>query len=80
MTTLSQMIKTIKKSGYTLIDSFTLSEQAWQNYLTPLEQRINSLSKALTDSKALNDLNQEIEMHKKYLGQYGYKMFILGKD
>lgn len=80
MTTLSQMIKTIKKSGYTLIDSFTLSEQAWQNYLTPLEQRIKSLSKALTDSKALNDLNQEIEMHKKYLGQYGYKMFILGKN
>ncbi len=77
MCNLEQLKQLIKQSSFRLIKDFTLSEQAWQNYLSPLRQKVEQVAQAGMESKALTDIKQELAVHQNYLGQYGYQMFIL---
>ncbi|MGP1782856.1 class I SAM-dependent methyltransferase, partial [Shewanella frigidimarina] len=65
MVTANQRIEQAKQAGYELIDSFALSEQAWSEYYQPLQTRIDELAPLMPNSKALLDINKEIEIAAK---------------
>lgn len=69
----------IIEKGYKIIDNFTLSRNAWANYYGPLKTRSNSLNDQMADTQALIDINYEVEIYEKYLGEFGYQVFILKK-
>ncbi|MBN3816568.1 MerR family transcriptional regulator [Paraburkholderia sp. Se-20369] len=80
MKTVNDRVSAIGKLGYRVLDSFPLGQQAWNNYLMPLRERIASLSPQEFTSNALADLNKELEIHRKHLGEYGYQLFVLQKS
>jgi ubiquinone/menaquinone biosynthesis C-methylase UbiE len=67
----------IEDAGYQVIDSYTLSQESWDNYLQPLQQKVEQLVDHVFVSPALADLQKELTIHRQYLGQYGYQMFVL---
>ena len=77
MSSLSERINLMESAGYKLIDSFTLSLKAWENYLTPLKKSLENLKLKHWGSNAYGDLCRELRIHENYLGQYGYQFFIL---
>lgn len=79
MVTANQRIEQAKQAGYELIDSFPLSEQAWKAYYEPLQARIDVLAPVMPHSKALADINKEIEILAKRQGEFDYQMLILQK-
>ncbi|MBY5991477.1 MerR family transcriptional regulator [Ferrimonas balearica] len=66
-------------AGYELVESFTLSEEAWANYYHPLKARIAELQPQMPDSAALADIAREIAIYEQHLGEFGYQMFVLRK-
>ncbi|MDX2320780.1 MAG: methyltransferase domain-containing protein, partial [Moritella sp.] len=79
MQTVTTRVKQMKIAGYEVINSFTLSRQAWQNYYEPLILRIEELQSEMQGSQVLQDISKEIDIYRNYLGQFGYQMFILRK-
>ncbi|MGS0681300.1 MerR family transcriptional regulator [Shewanella sp. 125m-7] len=79
MVTANQRIEQAKQAGYELIDSFALSEQAWSEYYQPLQTRIDELAPLMPNSKALVDINKEIEIAAKRQDEFDYQMLILQK-
>lgn len=77
MQLLSSREKQIEAAGYEIMSSFTLSDKAWQGYISPLTDRVETLQSTMQDSKALQDIQHEIDIYSKYLGEFGYQMFIL---
>lgn len=67
----------IEKAGYQLQHTFTLSEQAWKNYYEPLEQRLQEVASKMTGSQAVIDIQNEIDLYKSHLGEFGYQFFIV---
>lgn len=79
MVTVSTRLRHIADAGLTLIDHFTISDQAWHDYYIPLKQRIKQLKPTMSDSTALADIEREISVYENYLGEFGYEMFIMKK-
>ncbi|QBF26268.1 hypothetical protein EXN22_11400 [Pseudomonas tructae] len=53
----------------------------WQkNYLTPLREKVAGLSADRFASKALVDLKDELDIHQRFLDDYGYQLFVLQKE
>ncbi len=77
METVARRCEMMEKSGYRVIESFELSQQAWENYLNPLRAKVSQLAQETFSSKALDDIQRELDIHQKYLGQYGYQVFVL---
>ena len=77
MDSLENRLKLIETTGFKIVDTFELSQQAWRNYLDPLIAKQHQLLGQDFGSNALEDLNKELEIHQKYLSQYGYQVFIL---
>ena len=77
MATNEQRIKEMMKVGFEVIESFTLSEQSWLNYLEPLKKKISQFENEDFYSNAINDLRKELQIHEQYLGQYSYQVFVL---
>ncbi|WP_017221531.1 MerR family transcriptional regulator [Moritella dasanensis] len=67
----------IEDAGYQVVDSYTLSQASWDNYLQPLQQKVAQLEDHVFVSLAFADLQKELTIHRQYLGQYGYQMFVL---
>lgn len=67
----------IEAADYEIIDDFTLSHQAWENYYSPLKVRIEELQSSMLGAPALKDIEKEISMYTQHLDQFGYHMFIL---
>lgn len=79
---LSGNIELIKAQGYKLVDYFTLSPVAWwDNYYTPLEQRLVKLRKEYVENDQATELIEsvqvEIDMYRKYPEFYGYVFYIM---
>jgi len=71
----------IERSGFSLIDHFTLPNEAWwDDFYTPMETRIEELrGKYRADDEALavlDQLAQEPEMHRRYADYYAYEFFV----
>ena len=84
ITTIPNMLDTIKKQGYKIIGHFPLPEDAWWDlYYTPLEERLKKLEIKYKDNKKAQELikagYEEIELFRKYNQWYGSVFFIMQK-
>lgn len=75
------VLTAIERSGFSLIDHFTLPDEAWwDDFYTPMEIRIEELrGKHEDDDEALavlDQLAQEPEMHRRYSDYYAYEFFV----
>lgn len=68
------------RAGYRVVKHFTLGDRAWANYLDPLAANAARLAARLGDAPALADIKKELALHRRYLGQYGYHMFVLQRE
>lgn len=69
----------IKKLGYELKQTFTVSEQAWKSYYEPLQDRLNEVAPTMKNSQAVTDIQNEVNLYKSRLGEFGYQFFIAKK-
>jgi DNA-binding transcriptional MerR regulator len=69
----------IAQAGYQILDTFTMSTTAWKNYYEPLQQRLNDIAPRLLGSQAVADIQAEVDLYGKYLGEFGYQFFVLEK-
>jgi len=84
MKTIEENLDIIKKQGYNIVDYFTIPESSWwDNYYTPLQNRINILEKEHKEDKnwlnVLYSTKKEINMYRKYSDYYGYVFYIMKK-
>lgn len=79
MTTTEERIKQAEIAGYKVLDSFTLSKEAWKDYFEPLQERVDVLKDELLDSAALRDIETELNIYHNNLDEFGYQMFVLQK-
>ena len=59
--------------GFAVIDHFTLSEQAWHDYYQPLKTRVAEVRASMPNSNAIVDIEQEIAIYERYLGELGIR-------
>ncbi|WP_028117215.1 methyltransferase domain-containing protein [Ferrimonas senticii] len=79
MTTVAERLTQIEQAGYQLLDTFTLSRQAWDNYSVPLTARVAELQGCMPDSQAIKDIKHELQIYADHLGEFGYQMFVMQK-
>ncbi|MCP4583462.1 MAG: class I SAM-dependent methyltransferase [candidate division Zixibacteria bacterium] len=81
--TIDKNLNIIRQLGYSVIDYFTLPENAWYQYYEPIENRIVKLrEKYAGNTTALEviESNQlEIDLYRKYSDYYGYVFYIMRK-
>jgi len=76
------VLAAIDRTGFSLVDHFTLPDEAWwDDFYTPMERRIEELrGKYTADTEALSILDQlaeEPEMHRRHSDYYAYEFFVL---
>lgn len=77
-------INILEKSGYVSVGHYILPESAWwDNYYTPLIERINLLREKykgdIRANQQLDSTMKEIEFYRKYSDFYGYVFYIMKK-
>jgi len=77
----ADILAVIEGRGFSLIDHFTLPDEAWwDDFYTPMRHRIEELrSRYADDDEALavlGQLAQEPEMHQRYSDYYAYEFFV----
>jgi len=77
MTTAEVRIEQAETAGYKVLDSFSLSEDAWRAYIVPLQARVDVLKFEMAESEALRDIETELEIYRRSLGEFGYQIFVL---
>ncbi len=75
------ILKAIARNGFSLIDHFTLPDEAWwDEFYTPMEIRIEELRGSYKDDDealaVLDRLAQEPEQHRRYSDYYAYEFFV----
>lgn len=70
----------MRQAGFAVIDHFTVSQTAWSDYYQPLKARVAQLIPNMPNSTAIADLTREIAIYERYLGEFGYHMFVLHKE
>jgi len=81
MGSVSDVLAAIAKTGFSLVGHFTLPDEAWwEDFYTPMEQRIEVLRGQHTDDAealaVLDQLAQEPEVHRRYSDYYAYEFFV----
>ncbi|MHC6527971.1 MerR family transcriptional regulator [Vibrio proteolyticus] len=76
MQTVQSRVQLFERAGFQMIIHFDLSSHAWDNYIGPLQTRIDKVSQHPFTSNALSDIQRELSIHHNYLGQYGYHFFV----
>ena len=75
--------RAVAAAGYTLLDTFVLPEQEWwDDYYTPIHDRIAALRKERSDAhwqKALDDADEEEEIVRLCGGSFGYVFYVMQK-
>ncbi|ODS05366.1 methyltransferase domain-containing protein [Vibrio scophthalmi] len=79
MTTVETRIKQAKAAGYQVVDTFPISDAAWEAYYQPLSQQVAALKDELTNSQAIKDIERELSAYRQRDDQFDYQMFILMK-
>jgi len=72
----------IRAEGYTVTGSFRLPDAGWwDHYYSPLTGRIPMLKEKYANNadahKIIQELEKEMEVHRKYSKEYGYTFFVL---
>ncbi|WP_198419076.1 MerR family transcriptional regulator [Motilimonas pumila] len=76
MQNVATRMKQIQQAGYQLVDTFTVSEQAWSSYYEPLQERLNELAPRMKNAPAFIDIQHEVDLYRRRLGEFGYQFFI----
>lgn len=79
MQTIEKRLSQMHQAGFEVIDHFTLREQAWHDYYQPLKARVAEVKASMQNSNAIADIEREIAIYERYLGEFGYHMFVLRK-
>lgn len=79
MTTVETRIKQAKAAGYQVVDTFPISDAAWDAYYHPLSQQVAALKDELPNSQAIKDIERELNAYTQRNQQFDYQMFILKK-
>jgi ubiquinone/menaquinone biosynthesis C-methylase UbiE len=79
MQTIEKRLGQMRQAGFDVIDHFTLREQAWHDYYQPLKARVAGVKASMPNSNAIADIEREIAIYERYLGEFGYHMFVLRK-
>jgi SAM-dependent methyltransferase len=77
MSTTAVRIEQAEVAGYQVLDSFALSEEAWQAYYVPLQERIETLKPDMADCAALLDIEKELDIYYQNRNEFGYQIFVL---
>jgi serine/threonine-protein kinase HipA len=80
MTGIEENIGRTRAAGFDLIDHFTLPQGAWwDEYYTPLEQRMARLAPAADPelAAAIDETRREIALYRRYGDSYGYVFYLL---
>lgn len=77
----SDAVAAIGRCGFSLIDHFTLPDEAWwDDFYTPMETRIAELRRKYQDDReaaaVLDQLADEPEIHRRYNEHYAYEFFV----
>ncbi len=80
MSTKAKRIEQAEAAGYQLLDSFTISEEAWSAYSLPLQKRIDTLKPEMANSVALLDIETELGVYRQNRNDFGYQFFVLQKN
>lgn len=80
MTTTNTRIAQAQKLGYQLVDTFSMSDLAWQNYYLPLQARVKALADELKGSSALADLQSELDVFEQRNNEFDYQMMVFKLD
>jgi len=70
----------IADARYQVKETFTISERAWVNYYEPLKKRLAEVAVTIANSQAVADIQTEINLYEKHLGEFGYQFFIVQKS
>jgi len=78
---IEDVLATIDKSDFSLVDHFTLpNEDWWNDFYTPMEHRIEELRNKYTDDAeaqaVLDQIAQEPKMHRRCWDYYAYEFFV----
>lgn len=76
MTTSEQRILQAEQAGYQLVETFPISQQAWDNYYLPLASRVEQVTEELAGSAAIADLKRELDVYNQRNEQFQYQMFV----
>lgn len=79
ISTVETRLAQAKACGFEVLDSFSLSNDAWLAYINPLKARIEALRKQGQDNAAMQDIERELGIYHQYLGEFGYQFYILKK-
>ncbi|MDP7028816.1 MAG: class I SAM-dependent methyltransferase [Phycisphaerales bacterium] len=84
MTTVDGNIKRAAECGFEVLDHFALPTSAWwDEYYTPLSERMAQLRQAaMADSDLANVLDEterEMAMHERHSDSYGYVFYLMQK-
>lgn len=84
MRTADESMSIIKECGYKLNSFFSLPDEGWwDNYYSPLEQNLDQFRKNTSHSPdmaaAIQAVEKEIYIFKKYSDWYGYMFYVLQK-
>ncbi|WP_114764853.1 MerR family transcriptional regulator [Vibrio rhodolitus] len=79
MTDAKTRIAQAKAAGYKLIDSFAISDEAWDGYYQPLANQVAALKAEMPDSQAIKDIERELHAYSQRNDQFDYQIFILTK-
>lgn len=77
MQSVPSRLQQIAAAGYRVINHFSQSHRAWDNYYLPLAARVAELRPQLPQSSALDDIEREIAIYRQHLGEFGYQQFVL---
>lgn len=81
LTHISELERRIVAAGYTLISATPLSDQAWEDYFGPIDERVALLRRgadaALT--AVLDEAEAEAALWRKYKRQFGYALCVAVK-
>lgn len=79
MQTIEKRLSQTRQAGFEVINHFTLREKAWHDYYQPLKARVAEVKASMPNSNAIADIEREIAIYERYLGEFGYHMFVLRK-
>lgn len=79
MQSVETRLEQIAKAGYKVIDTFTVSKATWESYYEPLQARLNEVTPTMVGSQAVADIQREVDLYKKHLGEFGYQFFVAEK-
>jgi SAM-dependent methyltransferase len=81
MTNAAGNIQTAKAAGYTVLDHFTLPLNGWEQYMKPLEARIELLEPQQVSvdglREVLDEQRQEIDLCRRYRDWFSYEFYLM---